>query len=70
MNESETNNFSTRFKMRKDIHEVIYKREKILHIYLIGINKIASVILEDGVQITSPIHLKIVHAQAPHEQES
>lgn len=46
---------------------MIYKGENILHISLIGINQTTSLIFEDGVQITSPLHLIIVYARAPYE---
>jgi len=47
---------------------MIYKGENILRIAPIGINKNTSLIFEDGFQITSPLHLTIVCAQAPYEQ--
>ena len=66
--ESEIGSLITQFQNKKDIHEMIYKGKNILCIALIEINKTASLIFEDGVQITSPSHLAIVSAQGPHEQ--
>ena len=39
-----------------------------MRISLTRINKTISLIIEDGVQITSPLHLAIVSDQGPHEQ--